>query len=261
MRRILFFLITCLILSCKNFVYHPDEIRPNAKQLNPKNIQKIQSLAAKTSFKFILIGDTQRFYDELEAFVAHVNSKNDISFVLFDGDLVDFGWNREYNWVYERLAKLKLPYISTIGNHDMLANGRLIYKEMFGPENFTFNYSGSKFICLNTNSREAGYDGTIPDVNWLTNELKDTTPQNIFILAHVPPFSDDFNRGIEFDYRVLLRSNPKTRLSLNGHEHQYRLVQPYFDGLEYLVAGAGNQRNYALITVNGTEYSIEEKFY
>lgn len=261
MKWILLVMTAGLFFSCKNFMYHPEEVRPNAKNLNAINIQKLQGLTPKSSFKFIMTGDTQQFYDELEDFVAHVNSTPDISFVLLNGDLVDFGWNNEYNWVADRLAKLKVPFITTIGNHDMLANGREMYKEMFGPENFTFNFGTSKFICLNTCSRETGFDGTIPDMNWLTNELKDTTPQNIFILSHVPPFSDDFNRSIEFDFRVLLRSNPRTRLSLHGHEHWYHVEKPYPDGLEYLVAGSGEQRNYALITVNGDNYSLEEKFY
>jgi Icc protein len=261
MYRIMLVLTASVFFSCKNIMFHPEEVRPNAKNLNAINLQKLQSLTPKTSFKFIMTGDTQEFYDELEDFVTHVNSMNDISFVLLNGDLVEFGWNNEYNWVAGRLAKLKVPYITTIGNHDMLANGREMYKEMFGQENFVFNYGASRFICLNTNSRETGFDGTIPDMNWLANQLKDTTPQNIFILSHVPPFSDDFNRSIEYDFRVLLRSNPRTRLSLHGHEHKYHVEQPYGDGLEYLVAGSGEQRNYALITVNGNEYTLEEKFY
>src|SRR5688572_18744916 len=194
MKGILFVLTTCLLFSCKNIMYHPEEVRPNAKNLNAINIQKLQSQAPKTSYKFIMTGDTQQFYDELEDFIVHVNNMDDISFVLLNGDLVDFGWNNEYNWVADRLKKLKVPYITTIGNHDMLANGREMYKQMFGPENFIFNYGTSRFICLNTNSKEAGHDGTIPDMNWLTTQLKDTTPQNIFILSHVPPFSPDFNR-------------------------------------------------------------------
>jgi Icc protein len=261
MKWILFVLTASLLFSCKNIMYHPEEVRPNAKNLNAINIQQLQSQTPKASFKFIMTGDTQQFYDELEDFIEHVNGRHDISFVLLNGDMIDFGWNNEFNWVADRLKKLKVPFIATIGNHDMLANGRKIYNQMFGPENFTFDYGTSRFICLNTNSRESGFDGTIPDMNWLTSQLKDTTPQNIFILSHVPPFSDDFTRSLEYDFRVLLRSNPRTRLSLHGHEHWYHVEKPYFDGMEYLVAGSGDQRNYALISVDGSEYTMEEKFY
>jgi 3',5'-cyclic-AMP phosphodiesterase len=253
--------LCALISSCEKFVYHPNEVRPDFKQLNARNIEKLQSRPFKNSLRFILVGDTQRFYEELDDFVNHVNSQNDISFVLLSGDLVDFGLNREYNWIAARLDRLNIPYIACIGNHDMLANGTLIFREMFGPENFSFEFSGNKFICINTNSRESGMDGSVPNISWLEAELLDTISQNIFILSHVPPFSADFDKNLESAFTSLLSSNPKTRLSMHGHEHRYFLSKPYEDGLEYLVVASADERNYALITVNGHNYHIEQKFY
>lgn len=262
MKEFLAGLTVCVLLgSCKYVMYHPDEVRPNEKQLNARNIEKLQSLPFKNSFRFILVGDTQRFYEELDDFVNHVNSLNDISFILFNGDMVDFGLNKEFNWIAERLGRLQVPYIVAMGNHDMLANGELIFHEMFGPDNFSFEYNGSKFICLNTNCRERGMDGSIPNISWLQTELADTTKRNVFILSHVPPFSADFDKNLEPIFTSLISSNPKTRLSMHGHEHNYSLSMPYNDGLEYLLVASGNKRNYALITLTGTEYSIEQKFY
>jgi 3',5'-cyclic-AMP phosphodiesterase len=261
-RYLLYALIVLLTCSCKGFLYHPDEIRPVATRLNATNIEKVRSLPAKNSFKFILVGDTQRFYDEMDDFIDHVNGMNDISFILINGDIVDFGLNREYNWVAEKLKKLNPPYITTIGNHDMIANGRKIYNEMFGEENFLFDYSGTRFICLNTNSREVGFDGSVPDMPWFAKQLSDDSSfRNIFVLSHVPPFSPDFDSRVEGPFRQLMKANSKTRLSMHGHNHQYKVVQPYQDGFTFLLAGAGNQRNYALVTVNGDQYSIEEKYY
>jgi 3',5'-cyclic AMP phosphodiesterase CpdA len=259
-RHVLILLAIFTLYSC-HFVYHPDEVRPNAKNLNALNLEKINSLSGKNSFKFILTGDTQRFYDEVDKFIDHVNTQNDISFVLLNGDLVDFGLNREYNWVAEKFTRLNVPYIAAIGNHDMLANGRQIFHEMFGPENFSFTFSHSKFICLNTNSRETGFDGTLPDIPFLKQELADTTPQNIFILSHVAPFSVDFDRNLEDDFRTALESNPRVHLSLHGHEHHYMVMKPYADDITFLLAGAENSRSYALVSVNGEEHTIEQKFY
>jgi len=261
MKLIVWCLCVCLLFfSCKKFVFHPNEVRPDVHNVNIANVEKISQLTAKSSFKFIMIGDTQRFYQDLDAFVDNVNGLTDISFVVIDGDLTDFGLNREYNWIINRLQQLKNPFISIIGNHDMLANGRQIYGEMFGPENFTFTFSGSKFVCLNTNSREVNFDGSVPDMNWLTSSLaSDEGAQNIFVIAHVAPFSLDFDKSIEPAYTALLSSTPKVRLSMNAHEHHYSLTQPYNDGLEYLVAASTDQREYSLITVNGANYQIEQK--
>lgn len=261
MKRLVLITIAAILLQACHFVYHPDEVRPNAKNLNAINIGKIGSLSSKTSFKFILTGDTQRFYDELDRFVDHVNAQNDISFVLFNGDLVDFGLNKEYNWISEKFERLKVPYVAAIGNHDMLGNGKRVYNEMFGPDNFTFNFSDSKFICLNTNSRETGFDGSLPNMSFLRQELADTIPQNVFILSHVAPFSVDFDRNLENDFRLALESNPRVHLSLHGHEHHYMVMRPYNDDITFLLAAAEDSRSYALITVNGNEYTIERKFY
>jgi 3',5'-cyclic-AMP phosphodiesterase len=262
MKKVVAGIIAAILLcSCKYVMYHPDEVIPNEKHLNADNIRKLESLTSKNLFRFVLVGDTQRFYDELDDFIDHINSQNDIAFVLFNGDMVDFGLNREYNWIAARLTRLRMPYIVVMGNHDMLANGQLIFREMFGPENFTFEYSGSKFICANTNSREYGMDGSVPNISWLESELRDTAFRNIFILSHVPPYSVDFDRNLEPVFASIISSNPKTRLSMHGHEHHYRQLTPYADGLEYMITAAGDKRNYALITVAENQYSIEQKFY
>ncbi|HLO36896.1 MAG TPA: metallophosphoesterase [Lacibacter sp.] len=263
MNKLLYYLLPLLLLlsSCKRFMFHPNEIRPNETALNKRNIEKIMRLEPKPVFNFILLGDTQRFYDEVDDFVDHANSLNNVSFILVAGDLVDFGLNREFNWIASKFGKLKVPYVAVIGNHDMLANGRKIYAEMFGPENFSFSYGKNKFICINTNSREVNYNGELPDINWLAKEINDPVPDNIFVASHVPPFSNDFDKKLEPIYAGLLAANPKTRMSMHGHEHEFKLFQPYDDGLTYLVAAASNARSYVMIAVNGKEVSVTEKFY
>lgn len=250
-----------MMSSCKRFMFHPNEVRPDETALNSRNIEKITKLDTKPAFNFILLGDTQRFYEELEDFVDHVNSLDSVSFVLVAGDLVDFGLNKEFNWIASKFGKLKIPYIAVIGNHDMVANGRKIFGEMFGPENFSFSYGKSKFICLNSNSREVDYNGQVPDINWLSRELNDNEPDNIFVLSHVPPFSLDFDKNLEPAFTGLLAAQPKTRISLHGHEHQFKFLQPYPGGLPYLVAAVTNDRSYAMIAVNGEQVSVTEKFY
>lgn len=262
MNKLLYYLMPLLMLSsCKRFVFHPNEIRPQEKALNSRNIEKIMKLEPKPVFNFILLGDTQRFYDEVDDFVDHTNSLDNVSFVLVAGDLVDFGLNREFNWIASKFGKLKIPYVAVIGNHDMLANGRRIFTEMFGPENFSFSYGKNKFICLNSNSREVNYNGEIPDINWLSQQLNDQVPDNIFIVSHVPPFSTDFDKKLEPAFADLLAAQQKTRLSLHGHEHQFKLLRPYKGGPTYVVAAASHKRSYVMIAVNGEEFSVTEKFY
>jgi Icc protein len=72
MKRMLPVLAAFMISSCETmFQYSPNEVRveEDLRELNKKNIARIQSLPAKENFKFILIGDSQRSYDELADFV------------------------------------------------------------------------------------------------------------------------------------------------------------------------------------------------
>jgi predicted phosphodiesterase len=261
-RKALLAITLLSLISCKDlFQYSPKEVRleGDEKNLNLKNIPKIESQPKKDTLKFVLIGDTQRFYDETQAFVSAVNKQADISFVVLAGDISDFGLGKEFKWVHRELEKLKMPYIGVIGNHDMLSNGRLIYNEMYGPDNFSFTCNGNKFICLNTNSREVGNDGSIPNLSWLSRELNAAaTSKNVFVISHVPPFSLDYDPNLEKPYASLLANSKNVRASLHAHDHTTRTSRPYEDGLEYFVIGTVNKSTYAVVKVWNEGYKIEE---
>ncbi len=259
--KLLHLVVIFSLISCKrNIQYHPNEVRPVQKSINQRNIDRINQLPVKDSFQFIFTGDTQLAYDELRAFITHVNQLENIAFVLLNGDLTEFGLNSEFNVLVEKLNKLRIPYIAAIGNHDMLANGRQIYNEMFGVENFTFSYSGSWFVVMNTNSREVEFDGSIPDLYWLQQTLTDSLKyKNIFFVSHIIPYSYDFDSALEVDFNTLVSTPSNARISLHGHDHQFSLTYPYKNGFPYLTASNMAKRKYVLVTVKGTTFTIEEK--
>lgn len=266
MKKMLPFVVLLVFFSsCKDlFQYNPNEVRLEAdeKDLNAKNIARLRTATPKDTFRFIVIGDSQRFYEDLDKFVEHVNREEDPAFVLLNGDITDFGLNREFQWINRSLKELKAPYISVIGNHDMLANGRMVYKEMFGPENFSFTYGANKFVCLNTNTKEVGQDGSLPDLGWLSTQLvADEATRNIFVFSHVSPFDGEFDASKTRSYDALLTASNKVRLSIHGHQHSWSLTQPSSHLLQYLVVASVQRRNYALITVTGQTYTIEQKFF
>jgi len=250
--------------SCKGlFQYSPNEVRveENQKGLNAKNLERLASLPIRDSFRFAVFGDTQRFYEELDEFIKNVNARSDLSFVVLNGDITDFGMNREYKWIADRLAKLRVPYITIIGNHDMLANGRAVYKEMFGEEDFVFNFGNTRFVCFNSCSREVGSDGTIPHMAWLRGQLGATSRNSRAILiSHVPPFHNDFDHSLRQPFSEMLASSG-VKLSIHSHLHQHSLSEPYNDGVQYLVSSAIGNREYSIISVNQENYSFEEVSY
>jgi 3',5'-cyclic-AMP phosphodiesterase len=144
----------------------------------------------------------------------------------------------------------------------MLANARLIYQQMFGAENFSFHYCGYKFICLNSNSREVGFNGTIPDVTWLENEINTISyKQKGFVFSHVSPFSTDFDPQLSGVYASVLARGNKVRYSIHGHDHNFSLSQPYGPPVHYLIAPSVNKKKFALVKVRPDTTIVNEIFY
>ena len=255
-------IITC---SCKKlFSYSANEIQVEEKDRNQniKNIERIQSKGQNDSFRFVVISDTQRFYEELDEFVKKINSYPGISFVVLNGDMTDFGLRSEYLWISQRLQKLSFPFLVVIGNHDMLGNGRELYKQMFGPENFGFSYSGYKFIALNSNSQEVGHNGSLPDTGWLQRELSSTPPgEKIFVFAHLAPYSGDFDRSLEQAYVRILANNGNVAYSIHGHENISYSGQPYGPPVNYLIVNSIKEKSFVLITVTINDIKVEEIFF
>ncbi|RSK48140.1 metallophosphoesterase [Hymenobacter rigui] len=198
------------------------------------------------------MGDTQRFYDETEAFVASVNQQPGIDFVLIGGDISDFGLTREFRWVHQRLRLLSVPYLTVIGNHDLVGNGRAVYQEVYGPLNYTFRYQGTQFICLDTNGREYGFNHKVPDVAWLQQQLTDTagTRQTV-VVSHVPPQDEDFDPAVVPAYTAALRGCNRLVFHLGAHIHRFTVGQPYQDGVTYLTTYSLQKKRYHILTVWG----------
>lgn len=124
----------------------------------------------KEEFSFVLISDTQRWYDETEDAVNAINERNDVDFVIHCGDLSDFGMKMEFEKQRDILNRLSVPYVCLLGNHDCLATGKEVFNTIFGDENFAFTAGNVRFVCLNTNALEFDYSEAVPDFSfWSMN--------------------------------------------------------------------------------------------
>ena len=265
MRFFTILLLSIFLIACeKTFTYNANEIQIDEKDKdqNTKNLERLRSTPENGSFNFVVIADTQRFYEELDDLVEKLNSYPDISFVVLNGDMTDFGLRSEYVWISHRLQKLSVPFLVVIGNHDMLGNGRELYKQMYGPENFGFSFSDHKFIILNSNSQEVGHNGSLPDTTWLQQELAATpSQQKIFIISHIAPFSGDFDRSLEQSYVSMLVKNGNVIYSIHGHDDISYLGQPYGPPVNYLMVNSIHERSFVLIKINPTNTEVEKIFF
>ena len=252
MKTIIYLLIIALFTSCELIEYSPNQIfdKDTPKDLNKKNLERLFNAPADDTIRFVLTGDSQRAYKNAEDLVKVVNDIPGIDFVFLAGDISDFGLLGEMEWIDQIFSRLKVPYVGVIGNHDLVANGQKVYTRMYGPMNFCFIYQGIKFVCHNTNSREVNFNGNVPSISWLKEELKPSEDVKAYVaVAHVPPFSQDFDKSLQKEYVETVNSCP-TLAALYAHHHSEEIL--YQDNIPYMVTNAIVKRQFLVVEiVNG----------
>jgi Icc protein len=244
-----------VLCGCEKLEYSPNQAfsETSEKDLNRKNIERLQRTKDKNNtLSIAFIGDTQRFYDECETFVNAINKRDDIDLVVIDGDLSQYGLEREFEWITGTFNKLKMPYIAVIGNHDMVGNGTEIFRHTFGALDFSFVYDSVKFVCHNTNSREYAFNGKIPDLVWLRREIV-TGPEikAVLPISHVPPYDADFDKNLELPYASAFKNSEKVSLSLHAHVHYFKDSYPYGNEVRYINGYSMDEPLYLLVTITG----------
>ncbi|UOQ54073.1 metallophosphoesterase family protein [Hymenobacter cellulosivorans] len=250
-------LATAFALSgCDLLEFSPNDYRApeDERHLTEKNLARLQQnpLPAGDTLRFVFTGDSQRYYDDADDLVASVNQQPGISFMVVAGDISDFGFAKEMRWVNEKLRKLKVPYVTVIGNHDSVGNGREAYQEIFGPLNYSFIYGDTKFILVDTNGREYNFDGHIPSMPWVNQQLSNLQgARRQVVISHVPPQDEDFDPAVRAPYTQALREAKNLVFEMNGHRHSSSIGQPYGDGVWYVNSDAFSERRYMVVTVWG----------
>jgi len=249
------------LAGCNLIEFSPNDQRVPEEftNLTEKNLAKLRARPLSDTLRFVFTGDSQQFYDEAEDLVASVNQLSGISFLVVAGDISDFGLAREMRWVDEKLRRLTVPYVTVVGNHDLVGNGRETYRHIFGALNYSFVYGDTKFTMVDTNSREYNFDGTAPDIGWLRPQLANLDgARRQVVICHVPPTNDDFDPDLRQPYVKAVSEAPGLVFHMNGHNHAYSIGQPYEDGVIYVNSDAFSERHYMVVAIWGDrEFSIK----
>jgi Icc-related predicted phosphoesterase len=165
----------------------PFDADPASRDLTQENLDALAKRSPAKRFKFVAMGDVHDEYDDLEKTVDIINRRTDLEFVLIAGDMSDRGLRQELEWTEEILRRLRVPYLTAIGNHDAISSGAQIYRKMFGPLDYRFRYGGIEFVFFNSNSLE--FEGkTVPDFPWIDAQLTAAADADARVLVtHYPP--------------------------------------------------------------------------
>lgn len=268
MKKTIYTLLTMFLLmfqSCDMIEYHPYDGRIKGEtDINNKNIARIEKACKdKEVIRFVVTGDTQRWYDETEDFVRDVNTLEDIDFVIHGGDVSDFGMTKEFLWQRDILNGLNVPYVVLLGNHDCLANGIEIFHKVFGEVNFSFIAGRTKFVCLNTNALEFDYSHPVPDFLFIEGELENRKEEfdKTVMAMHVRPFSEQFNNNVANVFQRYIKEFPNLQFCVNAHDHQLHIDDIFDDGIIYYGSPNIAKRKYFIFTLmpdNTYEYEVAE---
>lgn len=259
--KILLLLSIFIVAACEDmFDYSPYVIdfSDENKNVNQRNIDKLFSQEKDDTIKIAFTGDTHRFYDEFEGFVNQVNKNPSLDFVIHVGDIADFGLPKQYLWGNSYLLKLNIPYFVVVGNHDLVGNGLAAYSEMYGALNFSFIYNRIKFIFINTNSREYNFNGQVPDIQWLDDQLQSSYDfTKAVVIFHVPPTDGDFDSSLEEEFHNTLARYNNVLFTVHGHKHQHEIYLPYSDSITYVNVFGVEHLKYNLISITNNHFNLE----
>lgn len=259
------FFCLLLVTSCDIIDYHPYDVNiKGEKNVNAENSKKIEERCfGKSTFRFIAMGDSQRWYDETEDFVKSVNQRSDIDFVIHGGDMSDFGLANEFMWQRNIMNGLHVPYVTLIGNHDCLGTGEESYRSIFGNPNFSFIAGRIKFVCLNTNAMEYDYSNPIPNFDFMEQQVTERANEydRTIICMHARPTSEQFNNNVSKAFEWYVWQFPDVLFCTNAHDHCISVDDIFNDGIIYYGSDCMKRRNYLLFTVKPEGYDYEVVYF
>jgi hypothetical protein len=208
-----------LAAACLEFSPHELPDGDDEKDLHAKAVERLLSQPAAAPLQFAVVGDTQLHFDDSQRLVDDVNRRGGSAFVVQVGDLTHVGLSAEYSMMNDVFGDLRTPYFVAIGNHDHLGSGKHVFKEMFGPHDFAFTYARTRFVFVDSNAPEFGFDGTAPDLGWLAEQLAPGPDfDRAVVFAHIGPDSSDFDPALADDFVAILR-DANVAVSFHGHLH------------------------------------------
>ena len=198
---------------------------------------------------------------DLEASVNDINKQEDIDFVIFAGDITEFGSDREISIAAEVIGRLNKPYIVLSGNHDSKwsESGCNTFAKVFGYEFFRLDIGDFVFLGCNSGPNMRMAPALVPresilKLRELSAELShdlsakqhEKGAPNVVFINHYPLDDAMLNwREVTTELRKMktqlateLGYNPNDVKSLMGDKFGSNTPKMWWEQLKSLVVGS-----------------------
>lgn len=196
------------------------KVGDNELTIKPKN--------TKTDYSFYIVSDLHSGYQVAYKQMTDL-MKSSADFLVFNGDIVDWGNKAEYIIVSGLTDSSYLPIYTNVGNHEDWQNGIKFYQSYFGPLQKSFVYSDSLFVFLDS------YSGSIGNkqFSWLNSILKNSQEKYKFVFCHIPALNAHTKEFDNRDYK-----QPQMRQNLYNPSESLRLLNMLNEyNVNYLFSG------------------------
>jgi 3',5'-cyclic-AMP phosphodiesterase len=174
----------------------------------------------------------------LDAAIDHIKSTSpDADFLVFTGDLTNYGDTASYATFRKALARLDIPYQLLIGNHDNRENFQAEFpqsaRDKYGFVQFAQDIGDWRLIGLDSlNSPRLGETrkgaGHLCDqrLEFLEEALIGAGSRRVIVFLHHPPFTSNF-AGMDAiklinaeTFISMLKRHENVQLVVSGHIHR-----------------------------------------
>ncbi|MCI1779374.1 MAG: PQQ-binding-like beta-propeller repeat protein [Bacteroidales bacterium] len=224
--------------------------------------------SAGQPFRFAFLTDTHisigyKSIKDLQECISDINSRKDLSFAVFNGDITNFGSDAEIYEAKKIISRLKIPYFIIAGNHDAnwSESGCNTFKKVFGYERFKFEAGGIIFIGTNSGPNMRMSPALVPHDSMLWLDSLSATigkKQPVFFFNHYPVDNSILNYSDLLS--ILKRMN--TQIIFTGHLHANKVKD--YEGIPGFVGrstlhGRNYGTGYTIVDVRGSLVSFSER--
>jgi len=217
-------------------------------------------------YSFLVLTDTHIEDGDafgLEKLKNIVEQNNEIKFVVFTGDITQYGSVQDLEKFIEIARSLGVPCYPVIGNHDFYFGNWTVWKNRIGSTRYRINGDTTALFILDSANSFIGND----QLDWLERELKTTHNsgiERVFVFTHSNIFVEsiaDMQRLSSTKERARLISilRNKCDIMFTGHVHERRIGE--MGNVKYVTIEDYNSKHiYCLVSVskNGIELKFEE---